>query len=303
MAKVVSQKCPACNNMVRPDNPTFPYCRHHQGLASGENSMVHTSQSLSFTEVRETLYSPGYTKSKRSDVSLELSSDKSNGMDLSPEAMKGIVSVASEATQNTSPQDYARDINRHKSTVSMVADDVLGVIKKTSPQYKNPVSHVAQCDNSSVYVGTKAYHVPRPHFVACITSDTQPTLVVDIAPSVPVRSIPDIKNADSLDILSPGQSSFGNTMTIMPLYEYASFSPLNVDRIVDSSTGKSLWDSPVSFGKDSRDTVSQRNMLRNAPTPVFPAVEHKVSPRVGEQKNEQDDAIDDNLDEIFAQDL
>lgn len=308
--QVQSYKCPACNLQVRTDNPTFPYCRYHQHLGNPQSSMVNNNTSYNFKTIRDIVYRPEKTKKKVKDMTVDLLSNKMSGNKLSKKSISTIVSAVSMLTKDIDIKEVARQADLENKIISSMKNTMEKIMSRESG-YDQPHVFIAECENPSVYLpdgGTEI--LPRNHPIVCTSSKNNPTLVVDPLPSTPLYQT--YGNGYQLtdedrNMFASGKNTFMDGIVISSLYEYASYSSLNMSSINNKETGENIWFHPVSLRGNNHDIDAQRDTLKNAPQPVFPTVVHKVSPdpwkRDDDSAHHDKNQYDDDLDRLFAEDL
>lgn len=302
--RIHSQKCPACNNMVRYNNPTFPYCRFHVHLAKDDLSMMKRGNQYSFESNRNILYKPEMSKVPRSQMVRQAMTSSAQGTGLESKTIASIAQSWSRATSNIDtqdPQDCYNNLDSILSTISPLAHSAIEKDKSIN----NPHTSIAECKNSSIMMpdGTMR-DLESNHKVIYSSSDNNPTIIIDVAPAAALHGIiGDSKKVD--DIFPSGHTNFSDRLSITSLYEFADYSGLNIDQVVDSDTGYILWDNDTRLGKDSSDVVAQRNVLESSPSIVFPSVIRRRSPTdedLAHNDNPQGDTNDD-LEKLFAEDM
>lgn len=304
--KTQSRKCPACNNMVRFDYPTFPYCRFHAHLAKDDLSLMKKGTQYSFESNRNMLYDPGSASIPRSRMSQYALSRSSVGTGLSSSSISSIGSSWATASSHVNLFDPEDSFNNRDSIISAVAPQVESALSKDSG-ITNPHVSIARCSNSTVTMPDGIMkNLVNEHAVIYATYDNGPTVVVDVAPAAALRGIFK-KGRKVTDIFPSGQSNFSDGITISSLYEYAVYSSLNVGVMYDAKTNDVLWSSDSGLGKDSPDVISQRNLIDTSPEIVFPPVVRGVSPTDKDlakmKRNTQENLVEDDLEKLFLEDM
>lgn len=303
--KVHSQKCPACNNMVRYDNPTFPYCRFHAHLAKDDLSMMKRGNQYSFTSNREILYKPEMSKVPQSQMVKQAMTGSAQGTGLESKTIASISQSWNKATKgidSQNPQECSEKLDSILSTILPLAKDAI----EKDKSIKGSHTSIAECKNSSVMMPDGSMRdLEKNHKVIYSSSENSPTIIIDAAPAAALNGLID-KDKKIEDVFPNGHTNFTDRLSITSLYEFADYSGINIDQVTDVDTGEILWDNDTGLGKDSSDVVMQRNMLESSPHVVFPPVVRRRSPTdedIAHDSKLQEESHDDDLEKLFAEDM
>ena len=306
VSRVHSQKCLVCSNMVRYDNPTFPYCRFHAHLAKDSLSLMKRDNQHSFESNRNILYKPEMARVPRSQMTKQAVIGTSKGTGLEDKSVLTIASAWSKATRGIdayNPRDCFENMD-------VILHQMLPVVKDTlekDSSVVNPHTSIAECKNSSITMPDgKMRDLKNNHQVIYSSSDNNATVIVDVAPAAALHGL--IDNKDDLEKSFPyGHTSFTDGMSLCSLYEFSDYSGINVDQVVDLGSGEVLWDNNTGIGKDSSEISSQRDILKSSPKIVFPETIRRRSPTdedlEKEKRKQEEKSYDDELERLFAEDM
>lgn len=304
MARSQSEKCPACNNMVRVDYPSFPYCRFHAGLKDSSQSLVMThGRGENFTAIRNMLYDPGRTSVPTHESAIGRVRSATQNSGLSSKDVALLISGWGKSTKGinlSSPQECYQAKGKVLSTMSRALEHSMN----QNSDFTNPRVGIAECKNSTVMLpdGTMT-PLEHNHTIVYGESDSKATIIID---PLPAASLYGVVNDNVDNVFTPGHTMFTDKMVVSSLYEYAGYSSLMVDSIADVKTGQQLWDTQSSLGAGSSDVERQRELIsrsrkQNFAPPVYqrsPTPEewdiikgHKFAPQ-GTQQEHHDDGLD-----------
>lgn len=270
-----SQKCAleTCGNMVRFDNPSFPYCRFHGGIKKQTVPQYQKEYSqASSDKERQRIYYDMYVPHKTGRFGHDASRDIVIASLMGEKFNKKAAIYTLKAWEKLSRGSDMSVPKVAREKRDTMLSTIAQVIDKNIPNMDTDIIALS----GGV---TKIHGVDTPvdDHKALLLSEKGNNYIVDVATSAPLSEY-----AESVHNLCEEGSTVRDGCNISHLAEFAMTNSIHWDTI-STSDGELLWDNR---SEEDNDIDRQRELLNNSPRPVFAPIEYKRLPEP--EQNTQD---------------
>ena len=246
----------SCNNSVRFDNESFPYCsRYHSHLKSdttkvdrmmedNPHNMDSINRLLKNAEIDESITPQGVEMTNLTFENITSKNDHQTDV-------RKMVVTALGSCGRTYKKHRINPFNPHQSAKyrDKILDDVESDLKDKGFTVERIV-----CEDGSAFIdGEQKINDHKALIVRMEDTD----IVVDVASAAPLDGIIEGKVSD---YFGSGNSSFGDGVTIVDIAEYGRWSSGEYKTIKNITTGEIEWNNKSSTDSsydDQRDTVKK----------------------------------------------
>lgn len=266
-----STTCQVCSNQVRYDNPTFPFCRHHQHLKNSESLSQQVAEE-DFDQVRDSFYNAGADfpkNSKNSDGFSQTTADineeiKSLLPDFDSDVCQGVINRYQKESENIDMSDSSIAYENRDRMIESISQEL----------NSRGIRHdVVDCINGTYINDNKLENVEN-HKVILIEGDDAKSgygVVIDPATMAPLHG--SVKNRSELENqMGSGTTYFADGISIQPLAEFGNYSTVQYDKMLKSD-GSEVWNNMSSNDKEIEELREEKKKLSNY---VKPAVNYSA---------------------------
>lgn len=242
-----SSKCQVCSNPVRYDNPTYPFCRHHRNLKT-MRSISSDIPEEDFDELREDLYdaSKDLVDEERKESSEDVQTEKEIY-----DQLKFSLPNLDDKIGNSIVQSYlntTRDINMDNSQKALDnREEILSDMEKQLGS-QGIKAHRIKCVGGT-YAENESMTSTLDHEVLLVQGKTENDYAIIIDPATMAPLANKFEDKEELtNSTGSGVTNFGDGISVQSVGEFASYSTVKYDRLVDSS-GATVWSNETTADK------------------------------------------------------
>lgn len=273
MASSTSTTCKVCSNRVKYDNPTYPYCHHHQHLKDAK-SISQEVTLAEFDDVRKSLYNArkdfhisGKNKAIRQSLYDVNTETRSNLPDFDSKVCAKIIRNYGRLTDSLDMNDSETAFQNRDSVLENMSQEL----------NREGISHsIVHCTNGA-YFDENGVEKIHDHKVILIDGDNTKagySVIVDPATMAPLHGL--TRNKEEIEQrLGSGSTSFGDGISIRPLAEFGRYSSVQYEKITKDD-GTIVWDNSTPEDKEAEKLRKYDYSPKKAP-------ENKTAMRVNRE--------------------
>ena len=242
-------KLKTCNNKVSPTNPSFPYCsRYHGSLKSNTTPLTKNIDEENIDVIREEFYNPDRTATKRNSADAQIIFSSSG---INPILSTKVFASWKDKVKEVNIDDPDEAYMNRDSIIKSLMDDIQG-----SEYVDN--AFIAECKKGS-FLDTERNRIVRSEDHKIIIVDegnNAPLYVIDPMPKSALHG-----SLNDYEGVSSSPQTYNDGIVITSLFEYAAYSGIKFESIINESNGESIWENPSdkqSFDNEER----QREIIR-----------------------------------------